>query len=60
MIAAGCGHLGDEKAERIAGALLVEDQVKLIKAIFWLTFPNGLSSFMEVVSSLMTEPVKTR
>jgi hypothetical protein len=58
VIAAGCGHLGDEKAERIAGGLLVEDQLKMLKAIFWLTFPNGLSSFMEAMTSLMTEPVK--
>jgi hypothetical protein len=60
VIAAGCGHLGDEKSERIAGQLLVEDQLKLIKAIFWLTFPNGPSSFMEAMASLLTEPVENR
>ena len=60
VIAAGCGHLGDEKAEPVAGRFLVEDQLKLVKAIFWLTFPNGLGSFMEVMASLMTEPKKSQ
>jgi hypothetical protein len=60
VIAAGCGHLGDEKAERTANSLLVEDQLKLIKAIFWLTFPNGLSSFMEVMASLLSEPAESQ
>jgi hypothetical protein len=58
VIAAGCDHLGDEKAEQVADRLLVEDQIKLLKAIFWLTFPNGLSSFMEVMASLLTEPMQ--
>ena len=58
VIAAGCSHLGDDKAEQVANRLLVEDQLKLVKAIFWLTFPNGLGSFMEVMASLMTEPVE--
>ena len=58
VIAAGCGHCGDEKAEQIANGLLVEDQLKLVKAIFWLTFPNGLSSLTEVMASLLSEPEK--
>ena len=58
LIAAGCGHRGDEKAEQIANGLLVEDQMKLVKAIFWLTFPNGLTSFMAVMAGLMSEPEK--
>jgi len=53
IIAAGCGHLGNEKAEQIANSLLFEDQIKLVKAIIGLTFPNGFSSVMKVVESLM-------
>ena len=56
IIAAGCGHLGDEKYEQAAGALLVEDQLKLIKAIWTLTLPNGIGPLMETVTALMTGP----
>jgi hypothetical protein len=53
IIAAGCGHLGDEKYEQHAGTLLVEYQLKLLKAIIGLTFPNGLTSFVETVTMLL-------
>ena len=53
IIAAGCGHLGDEKYEQHAGKLLVEDQLKLVTAIIGLTFPNGLTSFVEMVTALL-------
>ena len=53
IIAAGCGHLGDEKYERHAGTLLIEHQLKLVKAIIGLTFPNGLTSFVETVTQLL-------
>jgi hypothetical protein len=53
IIAAGCGHLGEEKYEQHAATLLVEDQLKLLKAIIGLTFPNGLSSFVETVAALL-------
>jgi len=53
IIAAGCGHLGNEKYERHAGALLVEYQLKLLKAIIGLTFPNGITSFIETVTALL-------
>jgi hypothetical protein len=53
IIAAGCGHPGDEAAEEIADALLPEDQLKLVLAIYRLTFPNGLSPFVEAMTSLM-------
>jgi hypothetical protein len=52
IIAAGSGHLGDEKAEQIANSLLIEDQIKLVKAILGLTFPNGFSSVMETMAGL--------
>jgi hypothetical protein len=68
IIAAGCGHPGDEKRETIAGKLLIEDQLKFIKAIIGLTFPNGLASFVEMLATLVTQadegekqkPVKVR
>ena len=53
IIAAGCGHIGDEKYEQHAGTLLVEYQLKLVKAIIGLTFPNGLGSFIEAMMTLM-------
>jgi hypothetical protein len=53
IIAAGCGHLGDEKYEQHAGQLLVEDQLKLLTAIVGLTFPNGLTSFVDAMTALL-------
>jgi hypothetical protein len=53
IIAAGCGHLGDEKYEQHAGKLLVEYQLKLLRAIIGLTFPNGLASFVETMTALL-------
>src|SRR5580765_7778572 len=58
IIAAGCGHFGDEKAERIAATLLPDDQMKLFEAIYWLTYPNGIGAFLETMASLATGPVK--
>jgi hypothetical protein len=54
IIAAGCGHLGDERYEQRASTLSVEDQFKLITAIYGLTFPNGLAAFIEAMAGLMT------
>lgn len=54
IIAAGCGHLGDEKYEQHASTLLVEFQLKLVKAIIGLTFPNGLISFIETMTALVS------
>jgi hypothetical protein len=53
IIAAGCGHLADEKYERHAARLLAEDQFKLVTAIYRLTFPNGLASFIEAMAHLL-------
>lgn len=53
IIAAGCGHLADEKYEQHASTLLVDYQLKLVKAIIGLTFPNGLTSFIEIVTALL-------
>jgi hypothetical protein len=54
IIAAGCGHLSDEKYEQHASALLVEHQLKFLKAIIGLTFPNGVVSFVEAMTALLT------
>jgi hypothetical protein len=46
IIAAGCGHLGDEKNEQYAStAFLLEDQLKLVTAIIGISFPNGFGFF---------------
>jgi hypothetical protein len=54
IIAAAGGHPGDEKAEQIAGTLLLEDQFKLLTVIYRLTFPNGLAALVEAMAGLMT------
>ena len=54
IIAAGCGHLGNEKYEQHASTLLVEYQLKLLKAIIGLTFPNGITSFVETLATFVT------
>jgi hypothetical protein len=53
IIAAGCGHLGDETYEQHAAKLLPEQQIKFVKAIFGLTFPNGIGSFIEELTGLI-------
>lgn len=53
IIAAGCGHLGDARYEHAAEQLLPDQQIRLIRAIFGLTFPNGIGSFIQELTSLM-------
>jgi len=53
IIAAGCGHRGDEEREKRASMLLLEDQLKLLKAIIGLTFPNGFGSFVEALTAIL-------
>jgi hypothetical protein len=53
IIAAGCGHLADEAYEQHAAKLLPEHQMKFLKAIFGLTFPNGIGSFVEELTGLI-------
>ena len=66
IIAAGCGHLGDEKYEQHAKTLLAENQLRLVQAIIGLTFPNGIISFVERLTTLITsadegeKPIKMR
>lgn len=56
IIAAGCGHLGDPEYEQRAAKLLPEHQIKFLKAIFGLTFPNGIGSFVGELTSLISGP----
>jgi hypothetical protein len=66
IIAAGCGHLGDEKYEQHARTLSAEDQLNLFTATIRLTFPNGIVSFVEKLTTLITsadegaKPIKVR
>ena len=53
IIAAGCGHSGEEEYEQRGAALLPEQQIKFLRAIFGLTFPNGIGSFVEELSGLI-------
>jgi hypothetical protein len=54
IIAAGCGYLGDARYEQAAEKLLPDQQIKFIRAIFGLTFPNGFGSFVQELTSLMS------
>ena len=66
IIAAGCGHLADETYEAHAARLLPEQQMKILKVIFGLTFPNGIGSFVEAMTGLLggtgegAKPIKIR
>ena len=53
IIAAGCGHRDEEVYEQRAASLLPEHQLKLLRAIFGLTFPNGISSFVTELTALI-------
>jgi hypothetical protein len=58
IIAAGCGHPGDENYElHCSTNLLVEHQMALLKAIIGLTFPNGFRPFVDLMAELMQGPV---
>jgi hypothetical protein len=52
IIAAGCGHLADEAYKRRAADLPAQHQVRFLKAIFRLSFPNGIGSFVEDMTEL--------
>jgi hypothetical protein len=66
IIAAGCGHLADAIYEQHAAKLLPEYQLKFLTAIFRLTFPNGIGSFVEALTGLIAgtgegaKPIKVR
>jgi hypothetical protein len=52
IIAAGCGQLANEDAERRANNLILEDQIKLVAAIWRLSFPNGWQAFVKELNAL--------
>jgi hypothetical protein len=54
IIAAGCGSLGDAKAEAVADHLTVEEQTDLLSAIVRLTMPGGIGPFVEKLGSIGT------
>src|SRR5215831_7101313 len=53
IIAASCGYLGDEDREMAAANLPPDDQLELLEAIFSVTFPNGIGSFVARLTNLM-------
>lgn len=53
IIAAGCKHLGEQEYEQHAAQLALEHQAKFVKAIWELTFPNGVGSFITVLTGIM-------
>ena len=67
IIAAGCGHLGDEKYEKAAGTMPVEYQLRLLTPIVRLTLPNGFGPLTEAMAGFangaageMEKPVRVR
>jgi len=52
VIAAGTGHPGEEKHERAAARLGIDDQLALLDEILRLTFPRGIGPFVERLERL--------
>jgi hypothetical protein len=46
LIAAGTGNIGQAKFEEAASRLHWSDQVKILKKVFALTFPDGIGPFV--------------
>jgi hypothetical protein len=60
IIAAGTGHLAEEKHEHHASTVLsLEEQLELFTAIIGLTFPNGIAAFFEKFNRLVGGGTKT-
>jgi hypothetical protein len=57
VIAAGCGMLGDERAEAAAGRLGLDDQAALLAAIMKLTMPQGIGPFVDKLTRMGLKPV---
>lgn len=57
VIAAGCGHPGDELAEAASSRLGLDDQAELLAAIVKLTMPQGIGPFVDKLSRLGLNPV---
>jgi hypothetical protein len=54
IIAAGCGHLGDKAYEQVAENLTIQLQVRFLRTILEVTFPNGVRPFVDELTKLMT------
>lgn len=52
IIAAGCGHMGEEAWETKIGELNLEQQIDLLEAILALTMPSGIRPFAEKLNKL--------
>lgn len=52
VIAASCGFIGDEKAEKRARAIAVETQLDCIEAIVRITFRSGFGPFVERIAGV--------
>ena len=52
VIAASCGHYGNEAAEEMAGRLTVEQQLDVLEAMFKLTFKEGFGPFVRRIVNL--------
>ncbi len=53
IIAAACGNAGDPRAEAIADALSLPDQIKILKIVHRLTMPEGFGPFVAELNSLL-------
>ena len=53
IIAIGCGHRDEEAYEQCGATLPLEQQIKLLDAIFRLTFPNGIGRFVEKLKAMI-------
>ena len=66
IIAAACGYPNDAEREERASKLLPEHQVRFLRVIAGLTFPNGIGPFVEELTLLMggtgpaEKPVRVR
>jgi hypothetical protein len=52
VIAAGIGKPGDKKEQAAADALPIGTQIEMLAAIFKVSFPNGLSAAVEVMTQI--------
>jgi hypothetical protein len=52
IIAAGCGHPGDNHAETIASTLPIDTQADFLMAILRLTLPKGVGPFVAKLTEL--------
>jgi hypothetical protein len=52
IIAAGCGHPGDENAEAVAAKLSLDSQADFLTAILRLTLPKGIGPFVSKLTAL--------